>query len=273
MNSKNPYLLEIKKDFANGIISYQDFLKEHSAPRSEWNDVKILARDTALLKKFLLKLPIGLRLKAAMYTHDLNFPDIKKMGIDGADTFITAEYPNNSTRGFSYKLFRLAIILDIPFEYVSSPLTHVFEGHNDGQSFIEYFTFSEVSQIEKLIKELEKPSSRIIEGYIIDYSPFYISDLAKVRIDRRVEFFCLEFFYNNKSSFQIGSFVDIAKLFEQRKLKYIIETPVTGNLREKTFKINFIGLYDTIPHSINTLKNHKDELMLRTGSKLIYPLF
>ncbi len=62
----------------------------------------------------------------------------------------------------------------IHLEYVS--LTSIKNERNIGLSFFEYeYLCSNITTIEKVIKEnLDKPSKRNIEGYMIDCSKFRI---------------------------------------------------------------------------------------------------
>lgn len=266
-------LLEVCRKFAKGTISLEVFIKMHNyGERTNWKHMKYFVREPYLFDQFIRRLPAGLRLKALLGVHELTFENLNHMGLKGAERYIGQGFPNTKIRGISNKLLKLAIVTDIPMEFLTLDDEMInFESTN---SFYEYkYNQSGITDFKSVIEStLWKPSYRMIEGIVINTVDSFIflkqENITIARLDRRLQHFCLQFFLTSQRYLDPENVKRINKALED-KVKYVIQT---NDPFRQASKVSFYGCYNNDRRDLDELDNYIEEILETPSNFVIFPL-
>ncbi|WP_424474914.1 hypothetical protein [Oceanobacillus kimchii] len=270
----DPYHLNNAIELANGKINFE----EYSNRREIYSKVKLyevkelLLINTLLYQQYLLKLPFNLRPKAIKEIHDLTNVQIRFMGpeINGQETrfsgqmddYLAGNYNSDSSVGKDF--YRLCIILDTPLDYlkIQNPLS------SNVNNLSEYLYAAERKNLKDILLNLTRPNTRIIRGYVINEAlndTIYLN--TEIRVDRKVEYYCVEIFLYTLNSIDVPKLVYLMNEL-LINVKYVL---VSNTLLRDRYKLLFFGTYDNYPLHENELKTHLNKLQHVKYLTQIYP--
>ncbi|WNF35214.1 hypothetical protein RJD24_12120 [Bacillaceae bacterium IKA-2] len=265
-NQTQKDLLEIDIKFIEDEISLDEFIKEHKYSSKEyWKEVPFLANNMVYLNRFLIKLPVPLRLQAAMALNQLTFDDLKDMGFGGSINKFFQYNPKNQLKP-TLRYFELAPFLDIPIEYMNR------QREFQNVSFDEYElkNSASISIADAFKVAKEKPNSRqigakivqnhFLKGKIFEDEP----EQLFLRIDRRQRFYSLEFFIRSHN-IKLGTIEELTKTFLGKDNSHIY---ICDAFLRDHKKLIFLGAYE---FNVKALENYVDYLKDRFRSQKVIP--
>lgn len=275
--SKQRNLIKIKHDFkidqlfAEGKITLEEFLKKRSlGPYERWNEMSYIAAHPFLLRSFLLKLPVELRLQAIRSLYGYTSKYHEKLGEFGGSLSNHFKYDVGLDRKIEYTTLkaRIAVSLDIPLVYVlkDQPTKYELE-HYD---FVEYFEIGEEISLVDLKSIISRPSERRISCYIIkmDIPSFgllpYSSDYLFCRVDLHKTFFVVEFYLQKYTNTDIASIFKLVGYFDN-VCRVVVSTPLLRDSR----KLSIIGTY--IAEQQAEAIKYSDYLIRSWSGEQLYP--
>lgn len=274
-NKRN--LIKIKHDFkidqlfAEGEINLEEFLKKRSVgPYERWDEMSYIAAHPYLLRSFLIKLPVELRLRAVRSLYGYSSKYHVKLGEFGGSISKHFKYDFDLDRKIEYTTTkdRIAVSLDIPLVYVLKDQPTKYElKHYD---FMEYFGIGEEISMGDLKNVISRPPDRKISCYIIteDIPSFsslpYSIDYLICRVDLHKTFYVLEFYLQEYTNTDIPSILKLVKCFDN-VCRVITSTPL---LRDSK-KLSVIGTYITEQQA--EAIRYSNYLIRSWGGEQLYP--
>ncbi len=185
-------------------ITENEYLKKREVlgKNYKWTEMKEIVRYSHIWNLFILKLHRQDRLKAFIEIQGLDRAELRNIMNRGGriDDYFKLSDPNE--RGISNILFELAIVMDVPVEYLlfDKDENKYLTPHQN--TFFEYKRKAEVCNIDSLCeKVLEKPTKRIIQGFRIENKDIPFLNVREheiyARLDRRLDYFYLQFYLNS----------------------------------------------------------------------------
>jgi hypothetical protein len=238
--------LQLTEDFLYKRINEEEYM-ERRGNYKKWGEAEILAQDPKTFIRLLQQLRRVFRVNLMRELNELDIRDIIKM-------LISSKTNSNSSisKYFNYekkkmeqesrprRIAQLAIILDVPYLFALQDTCTLFHEFDD---FIEFkITTPDVIHKETIDKYINPVKFRDITGLGIinkqSWFPFQ-TEITYVRIDRRQNFFTIEFYIREDSEITFDILIEIIKSLRLNCIQNALLT--TAFLRKGYKKLILVG--------------------------------
>ncbi|MGM9987702.1 MAG: hypothetical protein ACI35O_10790 [Bacillaceae bacterium] len=243
---KVDFQVNLVKSFIRGDYTEEEYIQNRKIYKhsKQWKEAKEVAKYGDIWYLFLLKLKIPNRLRALIVVHDLTRPKLREMANFNKGGGIEALFSTKKKedRGINKSRIELAILTDTPLEFLlyDKERNNYLIPHQN--AFLEYKYLAENIEVKDLIELTHMyPDKRMIQGFCIinDLGIFQSKQEVYVRLDRRLDFFCLQF-HLSSSDLVYSLILDLADKWGNQ-IKHIL---LGDAFLRRSKVLTFIGVYN-----------------------------